>query len=353
MKKRIIAGLLTIFCLSFCAQGFALPPIASVETPRVIGELPDPGTILGTEGKLHAEDYVHEENGITYDCFIYTRPAKMDPSDVIKSYASLAAEAGYELWFTAVEKYEAFAISEEDIDNTDPMTTALLIPDYEGYVYFMVPKGMSFSLKGSKASPQAENTPRIIGTEVATTVVTLSPKPTHVSVVNVNTPAPTVTPEPRENYVSMDINGWHYESVIKKSYDTGAKYFSGLNQYSQRFQMETGCPIQSIQFFWPAEARPGGTYTVRQSDGSKSMWDSPNGTISVLINDNQTISNGKFDAAYYSNGRRDYFTLTIDRYERTNDGILIEASFEGKIYSAVNNSMEITNGFFSVYYYGK
>ncbi len=297
--KRMLAILLTLALLACTAAAVAsgLPTLENTLPPvQMLAPLPDPGVSLGQAGQLYQSDFEYE-NGTVYDTYLYAKPATLD--DFIAAYKAAAEEAGYTVTEGAESGNKALLIS-------DGNEKAILLVDYQGYMFFMVPKGLDFVLAAT-----VEATP---------------------------------APELKYNYMSMDYNGRHYESLVNK---TNARRSTILGQYDQFFSFR-GAPFDTFMIFWPDSAVVGNKYTVRQTDGSTNGPDS-SVAITVYQDDTRLINNSRFWLIFYSNGLDDYFTLTITRAEETEYGFVYEGTFEGKMGSDSDKPIVIENGFFTTF----
>ena len=138
MLKKIIVLLLAAFLL-LPLQVFAQEQTASENRlPQLLEAVPDPAQILGSTGSLLQDNY--EYAGVIYDAYLFPHPASVDA--FLTDYNRAAMNAGYTTESGVQDGYSVLRIF--DAGNRD--MTALLLPDYQGYLLFMVPPAMNFTL---------------------------------------------------------------------------------------------------------------------------------------------------------------------------------------------------------------
>ncbi len=296
MKKwKAILLILTLTACAVCAGAEGLPSLNPLPSISLLAPLPDPGVSLGQAGQLYQADFAYE-NGTTYDTYLYARP---NPAEAfIAAYTDAVGQAGYTVEEGTESGNKALYIS----DGTEK---AILLPDYQGYMFFMVPKGFDF---------------------VPETAV-----------------EPTPAPEVKYNYMRMEYNGQYFES--EGSID-GAEYkFGG---YKQIFKFNNA-PFMYISFAWPGAAKVGSTYTVLARDGYDKY--SVDNSINISVHGVTDWINGNVVGTKLrdSSGIDDYFTLKITKIENTKYGKLIEGTFECQLGTKGDDPVIIRNGFFSVF----
>lgn len=272
--------------------------------PSVLAPIPDPAESLGSTGSAYQTGYSY--SGKTYDLYLYSKPDTADA--FIEAYTKAAAEAGYKVTKGTETGNDALYITEGD-------TKAILLYDYQGYMMLMVPEGADFTLR--------------------------------------ETVKPTPAPEPRKNRMSLDYNGYHYESTMDALIPSLGIFTTAgdLRFASDGFTFDAPCPFGFAWLAWPASAHAGDVIKIKASDGMAGLGPAPEKTyVSLTLDDEKVIDAGKFNDMYYlfSSGS-DYFTLTITKSEKTDEGYLFEGTFEGVICSNMESKkIEIKNGFFSV-----
>ena len=107
--------------------------------PQLTVELPDPGEVLGKNGRVYDERYVYEER--IYKTFLYDRPENEEK--FLKDYSEKVSSAGYKTVRDTVEGAKALRISSPLLNSE---MDALLLYDFQGYVFLMVPENMKFTL---------------------------------------------------------------------------------------------------------------------------------------------------------------------------------------------------------------
>ena len=158
--------------------------------PQLTAELPDPGEVLGKNGRVYDERYVYE--GMIYKTFLYDRPANEEK--FLKDYSEKVSSAGYKTVRDTVEGEKALRISSPLLNSE---MDALLLYDFQGYMLFMVPEKLNFNLhnNGSFSTPTPSSGLPIFS-------VTNTPKPT-------STTKPTIEP------------------IYHESISVGQRYFLG------------------------------------------------------------------------------------------------------------------------------
>ena len=320
--KKLLAILTMLVLILGCSSAMAadasdaLPdlrdglPTLQSGLPSILAPIPDPAESLGSTGAAYQTGYSY--NGKTYDLYLYSKPDTADA--FIAAYTKAADEAGYKVTKGAEAGNDALYITEGD-------TKAILLYDYQGYMMLMVPDGADFVLR--------------------------------------ETVKPTPVPVVRENYMTLDYNGQHYESLDQGKKVFNAKFVAlGEDKYAyQAFAFEQPCPVSSIMLEWPSNAQAGDVFTVKKSDGqgSREVWPRSDCYVGLSLDENRVVSGGRiWDKNYMYASDSDYFTLTITKAEKTSKGYLMEGTFEGS-FSAVMTSgfdlktVEIKNGFFSTY----
>lgn len=145
MKKTAMILVLILLMLTH-AQIFAQEPSGTGDSlPQLIGEIPDPSEVLGSVGSLYQPDFQYIGN--VYDAYLFPKPEQVPP--FVESYSRQVTNAGYEAVADMIEGYEVLRI----YDFGDENTAALLFYNYQGYMLFMVPKSMSFTLHTEVTEP--------------------------------------------------------------------------------------------------------------------------------------------------------------------------------------------------------
>lgn len=138
MKRSII--LFTVFLLltgvlNVCAQD--QPGLAS-QLPNLLEAVPDPAQVLGAVGSLYQEELTVYD--IVYNSYLF--PRTTDSQTLSAAYTEAAENAGYTVEPGTMENYSILRVT----DPRDGVTSALLFPDYQGYVLLLVPPAMNFTL---------------------------------------------------------------------------------------------------------------------------------------------------------------------------------------------------------------
>ena len=139
--KKLIFLLVLIFSLlimgSVTAQESVLPQLGA--------GLPDPAESYGAVGSLYQADYSYA--GRIYDTYLYPKPESAET--FIPAYVSALAGSGFTAEQDALDGYNilrVFSSGKRD-------DAALLFYDYQGYMLFMVPTEMDFTLAGEADGP--------------------------------------------------------------------------------------------------------------------------------------------------------------------------------------------------------
>ena len=141
MKKHIFL-LVLIFSLlilnSVSAQENGLPQLGT-------GGLPDPADAYGSVGSLYQAGYSYA--GRTYDTYLYPKPESVEA--FMSAYMNSATNTGFTAEQDNLDGYGILRVyssgSRED--------AALLFYDYQGYMLFMVPTDMEFTLSSEADGP--------------------------------------------------------------------------------------------------------------------------------------------------------------------------------------------------------
>ena len=140
MKKTVFLFVLIFSLLipgSAMAQGNILPQVGT--------GLPDPADALGSIGSLYQAGYFYADR--TYDTYLYPRPESSEA--FVPAYVNAAAAAGFTAEQDALDGYNilrVYAAGQRD-------AAALLFYDYQGYMLFMVPADMDFTLSSELDGP--------------------------------------------------------------------------------------------------------------------------------------------------------------------------------------------------------
>ena len=105
--------------------------------PQLTNGIPDPAVILGTVGSLYQQGYLYYDK--LYDAYLYPRPDSSE--NFIASYTVAAGNAGYIAAADVIDGYNALRVRPIGNDSI----AALLFYDYQGYMMFMVPEGMTLA----------------------------------------------------------------------------------------------------------------------------------------------------------------------------------------------------------------
>lgn len=144
--KKIIFLLVVLSMLITVGNGAAQDLlIGGNALPQLKNGLPDPADALGSVGSLYQDNYAYD-NGV-YDTYLYPKPEQTQA--FIDSYTAMAANAGYT---AAPDTANGFGILRVSAA-ANPTTAALLFYDYQGYMLFMVPVEMDFSLSSEAGEP--------------------------------------------------------------------------------------------------------------------------------------------------------------------------------------------------------
>ncbi|MBR6090955.1 MAG: LysM peptidoglycan-binding domain-containing protein [Anaerolineaceae bacterium] len=150
MKKHIfilaITFLLTVTGI-VSAQDLLIQSTTPAALPQLGGGIPDPGEILGGIGSIYQENYQYYDT--LYDTYLYPRPE--EAWSFVESYMKAAGNAGYTVAVDMVDGYNALRV----YPNGNASEAALLFYDYQGYMLFMVPISMDFSL-GTQTDSSAD-----------------------------------------------------------------------------------------------------------------------------------------------------------------------------------------------------
>ena len=110
--------------------------------PVLQSGLPDPGVSAGSIGSLYQPDFQYYDT--LYNAYLYPQPESA--LSFIADYTTAAGNAGFIATTDLVDGYNALRIS----TTTDPDHAALLFYEYQGYMLFMVPTNMEFTLTGEE-----------------------------------------------------------------------------------------------------------------------------------------------------------------------------------------------------------
>lgn len=131
MRKEVVLLVFLVLIITCNVAGQGLPNLGEQAS------LPDPGEYTGSKGILFESNYEYENN--FYDVYQYSFAS--EESDLIFAYSIAANLAGFEVEISMVSGYKALLI----YNLGKASTPAMLFPDYQGYVLFMVPSGLKFS----------------------------------------------------------------------------------------------------------------------------------------------------------------------------------------------------------------
>ena len=137
MKKSLILVFIAFLLIASQISAQNQPAFGN-GLPQLLEAVPDPAQILGSLGSLYQQNV--EYHGGVYNSYIFPRPASADL--FLPDYTRAAVDAGYTAESDTLDGYSALRIY--DAGNRD--TTALLFPDYQGYLLLLVPPAMSFTL---------------------------------------------------------------------------------------------------------------------------------------------------------------------------------------------------------------
>lgn len=309
MKKSLAFLMILLLTVSFTSvQADALPdlqnsglPDLDPGMPAILAPIPDPAESLGSTGAVYQMGYAY--NGAEYDLYLYAKP---EPADAfIAAYTKAAEDAGYQVEKGNEAGQDALYISGGEMK-------AILLYDYQDHMLLFVPQGADFALASSVQ--------------------------------------PTPEPVVKENYLSLDLNGYHYESggATDADYDSILKSFViGFTKFGVSF------PYANITLFIPNSLRAGESITVTKKNGEGSSFAAGPNNLTVYFEDDRIVDEGQFYGLNYDYcDNQDYLTVTITKAENTPEGYLIEGTLECNICSKKESRhVEIRNGVFSFYYY--
>ena len=142
MKRSVILFVAALFLIlqgSVMAQDMLVRrDDGQSSLPQLQSGLPDPAAVLGTVGSLYQQGYQYYDK--LYDAYLYPRPEAAE--DFINSYTSTAGNAGFIASADVIDGYNALRIRPIGNDSL----AALLFYDYQGYMMFMVPDGMTLTM---------------------------------------------------------------------------------------------------------------------------------------------------------------------------------------------------------------
>ena len=105
--------------------------------PQLTTGLPDPAVILGSVGSLYQQGFPYYDK--LYDAYLYPRSEAAE--EFIAAYTVTAGNAGYITAADVIDGYNALRVRPIGNDSI----AALLFYDYQGYMMFMVPEGMTLT----------------------------------------------------------------------------------------------------------------------------------------------------------------------------------------------------------------
>lgn len=272
MKRSLSLVLALIFCL-LCSTAFAAGlsglgsgGLSGLSLGGSSDALPDPAEVTEETGSLLQADYAFSGDYLC-DAYLYPRPD--NTADFIDQYTVVCRKAGYTLNETTVDGARGYSIQSGD------GKYALLVPNYEGQMLFLVQKGMTF------------------------------------------------TPQTRTNYATFTYNNRDYEAEV---YFTSEWAF--YNAFGVTFKVERA-PFETLTIYFPQYARSGDEFYVGKSDFIEGF------EISMdhdrwLLNSLQPFYGGRDDDIESS---RDYAQLVLHTVKDTDDGILVEGTFNGSFRS--------------------
>ena len=113
--------------------------------PQVDPGLPDPAEAYGAVGSLYQADYFYSDR--SYDTYLYPRPESAEA--FISAYMNSAAGAGFTSEQDTRDGYNILRVFTPGRRDD----AALLFYDYQGYMLFMVPTDMDFTLSSETDGP--------------------------------------------------------------------------------------------------------------------------------------------------------------------------------------------------------
>ena len=142
MKRSVILFVAALFLIlqgSVMAQDMLVRrDDGQSSLPQLQSGLPDPAAVLGSVGSLYQQGYQYYDK--LYDAYLYPRPEAAE--DFINTYTSTAGNAGFIASADVIDGYNALRIRPIGNDSL----AALLFYDYQGYMMFMVPDGMTLTM---------------------------------------------------------------------------------------------------------------------------------------------------------------------------------------------------------------
>ena len=148
MKKHMIFFLIVLMLVPFfncSAQEMLIRNDEASALPQLQSGLPDPGVILGTIGSIYQDNYSYYDT--LYDTYLYPKP---EPADVfVQMYTTEAQNAGFTADADVVDGYNALRV----YPSGNKAVSALLFYDYQGYLLFMVPVSMAFTVNAGDPDP--------------------------------------------------------------------------------------------------------------------------------------------------------------------------------------------------------
>ncbi len=144
--KNIFSILIVMLSLVIVCGSYAQDEVVRHDAlPQLSEGLPDPAEVLGSVGSLYQANYIY---GIgTYDTYLYPRPESSET--FVSSYSRAAGSAGYTAEADTVDGFNILRVYRTGARDT----AALLFYDYQGYMLFMVPVNMEFSLASEADGP--------------------------------------------------------------------------------------------------------------------------------------------------------------------------------------------------------
>ena len=143
MKRSVlwfVMGLILILQSSVFAQDMLVrPDDAQNSLPQLQNGIPDPAAVMGSIGSLYQQGYSYYDR--LYDAYLYPRPES--PEDFVRTYTATAGNAGYIAAAEVIDGYNALRVRPIGNDSI----AALLFYDYQGYMMFMVPEGMTLTME--------------------------------------------------------------------------------------------------------------------------------------------------------------------------------------------------------------
>lgn len=264
MKKLLTLALALILCicsLGAYASGFdGLVPNGGDKSDSATA-LPDPAEAMkDVYGTIINSDYEFMDG---YFCSVYSYEKPLVINTFTDNYSGLCRQAGYTVTETTVDGQSGYSIQ-----NGDGLY-AMLFPDVNGQMLFMVQTGMNFTL---------------------------------------NT---------RMNYATMKYNGRTYEYECNHY---GSDIYAFMDIYSWDFMLHAigNSPIGYLNFYIPVGVSEGTEYYITE--------DSDVHGFGLMIPTGFVLD--PYDEGEYSlRSVGDYAHLVITRCEDTDRGVIMEGSF--------------------------